>query len=141
MTRRLLPSIERSTPRSCLKSHRLLLGVAALFFCLPLWLSAEPVPGKDDRLVSQMVCEILQNGHVTRPTIGDEISRRLFQRFLKDLDPGKLYFQKSDVDEFKQHETELDDKLLRGDVSFAYKVYERFLERIGQRLKLVDEFV
>ena len=69
----------------------------------------------------------LQDGHVTRPMIGDEISSRLFQRFLKDLDPGKVYFLKSDIDEFKKHETELDDMLLKGDISFAYKVYDRFL--------------
>src|SRR5207248_653679 len=99
----------------------------------PLGLSADPVPGKDDRLVAQMVCEILQDGHVTRPMINDEISRRLFQRFLKDFDPGKLYFLKSDLDQFKKHETELDDMLLRGDVSFAYSVYRRFMERLGQR--------
>jgi carboxyl-terminal processing protease len=121
--------------------HRLILGAASLLLLLPFYLVAEPVPGPDDRLVAQMVCDILQNGHVSRPTIGDEISKRLFQHFLKDLDPGKLYFLKSDVDEFRTHETELDDMLLKGDVSFAYKVYARLVERVGQRLKLVDELV
>ncbi|MBM4068006.1 MAG: tail-specific protease [Planctomycetes bacterium] len=108
---------------------------------LPLWLSAQPIPGKNDRLLTQIVCEFFQRGHVTRPKIGDEVSMRLFKRFLKDLDPGKLYFQKSDIDEFKKSETELDDMLLKGDLSFAYKVYERFVERIDERLKLVDEFL
>src|SRR6516164_1954892 len=102
-----------------------LLGLFLIPFCV--W--AEPIPGKDDRLVAQMVCEFLQRGHVTRPTIGDEISKRLFHRFLKDLDPGKLYFLKNDIDEFKKQETELDDMLLNGDLSFAYKVYDRFMKR------------
>jgi carboxyl-terminal processing protease len=128
MTRNLLPV-------------RRFLAVTICILVIPLCLSAEPVPGKDDRLVAQMVCEILQSGHVIRPTIGDEISKRLFQRFLKDLDPGKLYFLKTDIDEFKQQETELDDMLLNGDLSFAYKVYERFMQRIGQRLKLIDELL
>jgi carboxyl-terminal processing protease len=114
-----------------------LLGLFLIPFCV--W--AEPIPGKDDRLVAQMVCEFLQRGHVTRPTIGDEISKRLFHRFLKDLDPGKLYFLKNDIDEFKKQETELDDMLLNGDLSFAYKVYDRFMKRIGERLKLIDELL
>lgn len=118
-----------------------ILGAAAYLLLLPLWVSAEPVPGKDDRMVAQLVCQMLQDGHVTRPMIDDEISKRLFHRFFKDLDPSKLYFVQSDIDEFKKHETELDDMLLRGDVSFAYKVYERFMERIGQRLKLIDKLV
>src|ERR1700682_4679323 len=118
MTRQVVRSIDHSARAPYFRSPRLLVGAAALALLLyvPFWLAAEPVPGKDDRLVAQMVCDILQNGHVTRPTIGDEISRRLFQRFLKDLDPGKLYFLKSDVDESKQQETVLDDPLLNGDL-------------------------
>jgi len=108
---------------------------------VPLWLSAEPVPGRDDRLVAKVVAQLLQQGHVTKPKIGEEISKRLFQRYLKDLDPGKLYFLQSDIDEFKKQETELGSMLLKGDVGFAYKVYGRFLERIGQRLKLIDELL
>jgi carboxyl-terminal processing protease len=124
-----------------LKRGTVLLSAVLGLFLLPFWLSAEPVPGKNDRLVSQLVCEILQRGHVTRPIIGDEISKRLFQRFLKDLDPGKLYFLNSDIDEFKKSETELDDMLQNGDISFAYKVYERLMQRIGERLTLINELL
>ncbi len=132
--------------RSCgrgagLRLRRLLLGAIAGLLLFPLCGSGEPVPGKNDRLVAQVVCELLQEGHVTRPKIGDEISKRLFRRFLKDLDPNKVYFLKSDIDEFKKHETELDDQLLKGDMSFAYKVYGRLVERIGERLKLIGELL
>src|SRR5438552_18002809 len=102
---------------------------------------AEPKLSKQDRLVTQMVCEFLQRGHLSQPEIGDEVSRRLFRRFLKDLDPGKLYFLQSDIDEFKKQEIQLDDMLLAGDLSFPFKVYERLMTRLGQRQKLVQEFV
>jgi len=131
MTRQFLPSRRRTV----------LLGTVLALLLVSLRLSAEPILGKDDRLVAQMVCEILQQGHVTRPMIGDEISKRLFQRFFKDLDPSKLYFLKADIDEFKKQETELDDMLLKGDLSFAYKVYGRFIQRIGQRLNLINELL
>ena len=118
----------------------LLIAIAGLLLT-PFWLSAEPTPGKEDRTVAQVVTEILQQGHVTKPKIGEEISKRLFARYLKDLDPNKLYFLQSDIDEFKKQETELGDMLLKGDVDFAYKVYNRLLERIPQRLKLIDELL
>lgn len=137
MTRQILPHMAALGA-----GFRRLLCLSVLGLLLvPFWLSAEPVPGKHDQLLTQIVCEMFQRGHVTRPKIGDEISKRLFQRFLKDLDPGKMYFLQSDIDDFKKQETELDDMLLKGDLSFAYKVYERFVERIGQRLKLIDELV
>src|SRR6516164_5578002 len=66
---------------------------------------AEPTPGKQDALVAQVVCQLLHEGHLNRPEINEELSRRLFRKFLKDLDPGKLYFVKSDYEEFKKHET------------------------------------
>jgi carboxyl-terminal processing protease len=102
---------------------------------------AEPKLAKHDPLVARMVCEFLRRGHLNRPEIGDELSRRLFRRFLKNLDPAKLYFLQSDIDEFKKHETDLDDMLLAGDLSFAYEVYERFLTRLRERVELVQELV
>ena len=101
--------------------------------------SAEPQLSPQDSLVARMVCTFVQKGHLNRPEIGDEISKRLFHRFLKDLDPAKLYFQKSDVAEFQKYETELNKMLPRGDLSFAYKVYDRFLARIKERVKLAEE--
>ncbi len=122
------------------RSIALLAALAGVLWIAPR-LTAEPVPGKQDRLVVQMVCSLLQQGHLSRPDIGDELSRRLFKRFFKEMDPAKLYFVKDDVEELKKFETQLDDMLLEGDLSFAYKVYDRFLTRLGQRLKLVEEFV
>jgi carboxyl-terminal processing protease len=102
---------------------------------------AEPKLSKQDPLVARMVCEFLKRGHLNRPEINDEVSARLFRRFLKDLDPAKLYFLKSDVDEFKKFEKELDDQLLEGDLKFAYQVYERFITRLAERQKLIEELV
>jgi carboxyl-terminal processing protease len=114
--------------------------LAAFLAAVPR-VAAEPVPSKDDRLLAQVVCGILTRAHLHKPEITDEISRRLFQRFLKDLDPNKLFFTQSDVDELRKHETSLDDMLADGDLKFAYLVYERLMTRIAQRLKLVEELV
>src|SRR5947209_7554890 len=118
-----------------------LLAVAAGLFLATARAPAEPVKDKQDPLVARVVCELLKRGHLSHPEFGDEVSRRLFRHFLKDLDPTKLYFLQSDVDEFKKHETDLDDQLLQGDLSFPYKVYERFVQRFGQRMKLIEELV
>jgi len=115
-------------------------AIAGLFLVAG-WASAEPTPGQKDRLVIELVCDFLHRHHLSRPEIGDEISKRLFQRFIKDLDPSKLYFVKSDIEEFKKHETELDDQLLQGDISFAYSVYTRLLARMGERIKLIEELI
>jgi carboxyl-terminal processing protease len=108
---------------------------------MPARLPADPVPGKQDRLVVQMVCAFLQRGHLSQPEIGDDLSRKLFRRFLKDVDPNKGYFLQSDIDDFRRFETDLDDQLLRGDLTFAYQVYERFASRAQERIKLIEELI
>jgi carboxyl-terminal processing protease len=111
-----------------------------------LWLSApapaEPKLDKEqDPLVAKLVCTLLKGAHLSKPEIGDELSRRLYRRFLKEIDPSKLYFTKSDIDEFKKDETELAEQLAKGKLDFAYKVYDRLVKRLEERLKLVEEFV
>jgi carboxyl-terminal processing protease len=118
-----------------------LLAAAAGLLLLPPRTQAEPVPAREDRLVTELVAAILHQGHLARPDIGEELSKRLFRRFLKDLDPNKGYFLQSDVDEFKKDQKELGSALQQGDLSFSYKVYERLVQRIGERLKLIEELV
>jgi carboxyl-terminal processing protease len=118
-----------------------LLAVLAGFLLIPTPTPAEPKLAKQDKLVAQLVCEFLKRGHLNQPEIGDEVSRRVFKHFLKGLDPSKLYFLQSDIDEFKKNETELDDQLLAGDIGFAYKVYETFIKRVEERQKLIEELV
>lgn len=128
----------------CLARARLLvtlLAAVAGLTVFPTGAPAEPVPARQDRLVVRLVTGYLHQGHLTRPEIGDDLSKTLFQRFLKDVDPNKGFLLQSDVDEFKKSETELADQLRQGDMTFAYKVYERYVQRVGERLPLIEELI
>ncbi len=83
----------------------------------------------------------VEREHFTKHAIDDEIAGRWFSIFLEALDPMKVYFLQSDVDAFLQKRESLDDLVKRGDVSFAYEVYNRFLERVDSRLPLVEKFL
>jgi carboxyl-terminal processing protease len=73
--------------------------------------------------------------------LDNEISERCLKEFLKRLDLMKVYFYQSDVDEFMKHKDELADAIGHGDVSFAYTVFRKFLERVDERIKTVDELL
>jgi carboxyl-terminal processing protease len=125
----------------CKKPTFAVLAAISTLFLIPASSGAQPKPGEQDGAITKLVCEYVRQGHLNKPEIGDEISRRLHQRFLKALDSAKLYFTKADIDEFNKNQTDLDDMLLKGDVSFAFKVYEKYLERLAERQKLIEEFV
>ena len=53
----------------------------------------------------------------------------------------KMYFYQVDIDEFQKNQNSLDDRLKNKDISFAYTVFQRFLARVDERVKLIDELL
>ena len=100
-----------------------------------------PSPGPNDRQITLAVKSYLEREHFLRKPIDDEIAARWFKTFLAALDPLKIYFLQSDVDSFAEKKSSLDDLVRRGDVSFAYEVYDRFLERVDERIPIVEELL
>lgn len=98
-------------------------------------------PKASDRPVALVVASLLQREHLSRHPVDDEISRRGMELFLKSLDPMKVYFYQADVDEFSERKNDLDDLLKRGDIKFAYRVFQRFLERVDERIGTVKQLL
>ncbi len=103
---------------------------------------ADPMnTGPNDRYIAKAVTTLLTEEHLSRHPLDQEISRRMVGLFLKDLDPWKMYFYKSDVDAFELRQGELVEKARRGDVTPAFTIYAIFLQRLDERVKLVDELL
>jgi carboxyl-terminal processing protease len=100
-----------------------------------------PKPGPNDRQITLAVRSYLEREHFLRRPIDDEIARRWFDSFLETLDPMKVYFLKTDIDAFSQRRDMLDDLVKRGDVSFAYEVFDRFLQRVDARMPLIEKLL
>ncbi len=100
-----------------------------------------PKPGTNDRHIAVAVRRHLEREHFLRQPIDDAIARRWFDTFLEALDPMKVYFLQSDVDSFAARRDQLDDLVKRGDVGFAYEVLERFLQRVDERLPLIERLI
>lgn len=88
----------------------------------------------NSRQITMIVRSLMERGHISKQRIDDTISERCLDAYLKSLDPWKLYFYQSDIDEFRQNRFVLDDMIRKGDISFAYKVFSRFLARIDERV-------
>ena len=82
-----------------------------------------------DKLLMQLITYLLEQGHFEPKVINDELSVGVYTSFLDQIDPFKNYFIQSDINEFEQFKTELDDQILAHDVSFFNLVYDRFLVR------------
>jgi carboxyl-terminal processing protease len=98
-------------------------------------------PRPEDRAIARAVKNMVEGEHISKRVLDDELSIRAYDRFLNDLDSLKLYFLQSDIDDFAKYRTKLDDMAKNGDISFAYTVYQRQLERIRELMPYVHQMI
>lgn len=98
-------------------------------------------PSRAERQVSLLVSRLMQKDHLSRRPLDNKISQRAFKMFTRALDPMKIYFLQSDLEEFSQFDDEIDDRMLQGDYSIAFTIFNRFLKRVDQRASTAAELV
>ncbi len=132
--------------------HRLsLAGKSTMIACLiAVSVACLSQTGRADKLgepsivngfAAKLVTRLMQSYHLSKHPLDDQISQRAFDLFAKSLDPMKVYFMQSDIDEFSISRTELDDQLKRGEFSTAFAMFRRFLQRIDQRTAQAVELI
>ena len=129
--------------RSVCRRH--IAGVTALLVlvsaCLSCKLRQLTKPSANDRHVALAVTSLLKHEHLLRHPLDAEISERCMKTFLQELDPMKMYFYQSDYDNFAKYKDRLADLTQQGDISFAYTVFNTFLDRIDERVKMVNQIL
>lgn len=99
-------------------------------------------PNPDDPNIAKVTARILERSHYLRQNFTDEVSSRLFDRYFEALDPLRLFFFQSDVDEFEQYRTKLDDMIVKeGNIAPARAIFLRFLERLHQQYEYVTNML
>ena len=117
----------------------LLVIYAAVLSMVSVGAWADPVgPSFQDHHITRAVVTLMNREHLSRHPLDGEISARMLKLYLKALDPMKMYFYQSDVDNLVQHQNELLEKLKRGDVSPAYEIFKLYLQRMDERVGMVD---
>src|SRR5215469_14702872 len=102
-------------------------------------------PGANDASVAYITARLLEELHYTQHPFDGDISKRFYDSYLDVFDPEHLYVLQSDVDEFSKYRTNLDTLTLgphgQADVTPAYLVFNRFKERLHQRVAYSDELL
>nr|WP_298147383.1 carboxy terminal-processing peptidase [uncultured Pseudomonas sp.] len=92
-------------------------------------------PTREQVIASLNVVELLNRHHYNKPPLNDERSEKIYESYLKMLDPSRSYFTASDIAEFDQWRDKFDDLLKSGDLEPGFHIYKRHLERLQGRLQ------
>ncbi|MDB4354010.1 carboxy terminal-processing peptidase [Akkermansiaceae bacterium] len=115
-----------------MKTFRWVLAPIAALWLLPSCSSQ----AADFDLVGLEVARLLQNGHYARMPFDEELSERIFDDYLHDLDPSRLYFVQADIDEFSaKYRSEVTDLLItKKAIAMAREIHQRYQLRVKERV-------
>ncbi len=83
----------------------------------------------------------LRYRHYSPKSLDDDYSSRIFDGYLKVLDPNKIYFTKEDIDGFEKYRNKIDDFLIRRDAEVAFEIFKVFRKRLDDRTKAVRTLI
>jgi len=95
-------------------------------------------PKNDDEKMSTIMISVkntLSYLHYSPKPINDAYSQEVYKHYFDMVDGSKRYFLQSDMAEFSQHKTKLDDYLNQGDLKF----YKLTIDRLYQRVDEIDK--
>jgi carboxyl-terminal processing protease len=126
----------------------LVFGVAAES-TTPVDISALPVISQSPQhaTASKRIAATFTRAHYLPVQLNDELSGRIFDLYLKNLDYYRNHLLASDVSEFEQYRNQFDEAINRGNLSFAFDFFnlaqQRRFERFDfaiQQLELEHNF-
>ncbi|MCE3251628.1 MAG: tail-specific protease [Cellvibrio sp.] len=98
------------------------------------------VPLKPNPEQSKAAIDLVQKlgtEHYRDQELNDSLSSRYFDEYLKSLDSAKNFFLQSDITEFEKYRRTFDDDYKAGKLDNSFVIYNRFNERMIDRLEKV----
>ena len=91
--------------------------------------------------IGRKVVGILNRKHILAHPFDDEMSRKAWSNLVTQCDYSHSVFLQSDLDAWEPMQTQIDDALREGDVSFGYDVHRVFVKRLGERVAFVTNLL
>lgn len=94
-------------------------------------------PTREHAMTTQQIMNNLLRGHYEHQRLDDKLSSRVLDALFDDIDSTRSYLLQSDVDSFEKYRFVLDEALSRGDMRPAFEIYNRFQQRVSERLSFL----
>ncbi|WP_367866398.1 carboxy terminal-processing peptidase [Pedobacter sp. WC2423] len=92
------------------------------------------MPDEKQSLVARQVVALIENYNYKKIVVNDSISSIVLDKYIKALDPYRNYFLASDIKDFEQFRTTLDDSFRDGDLSAPFYIFNVYSKRYNETL-------
>ena len=90
-------------------------------------------PSALEKIVGRTVVDTISRGHYAKRSVDQDLAAEWYRGYFRQLDPSRMFFMQSDLDDFRSYEKILGDLILRrGNIDVAFEIYERYLVRVQE---------
>lgn len=100
-----------------------------------------PNPPTKYEQILKLVGQMLTEAHYSPQDINDEFSKRIFKKYLSDLDPEKTMFLQKDMASLKKYENRIDEEIKGAPVEFFLAAGKLFNSRMEESALIYNEFL
>ena len=91
-------------------------------------------PEAQEARAAHLAAELLSRYHYKAVPLDDALSTKMFDQYVKALDPERLYFLQPDIDRLGVDRTLLDDAILTDDLRAPFEIFNLYEHRAAERL-------
>ena len=90
-------------------------------------------PAWQQARAAHMSAELLGHYHYKRTPLDEDLSKKIFDEYLKSLDTQKFYFVQADIDRFAAYRTRLGEAIRGEDLSVPFSIFNLYQRRVVER--------
>jgi carboxyl-terminal processing protease len=90
-----------------------------------------PVPQEAE--AAHLAAEVLTRYHYKAMPLDAGLSGRIFDQYLKSLDPEKLFFVQADIDQLARDRTRLGEAIVKEDLTVPFAIFNTYQKRAAER--------
>ncbi len=89
------------------------------------------------RMTTRNIVAALSSRHYVPTALDNDLSEKIFDAYIDNLDPGKNYFLASDLQDFSQYRERMDEALRHENLNPVYEIFNRYQARVMDRFERV----
>jgi carboxyl-terminal processing protease len=98
-------------------------------------------PAWQEVKTAHMVADILSRYHYKTVPVDQTLSEKVFDRYLKSLDPEKIFFLQTDIDQFSADRSRLGQAIQQDDLSAPFAIFNLYEHRVAERFQQARELL
>lgn len=124
------------------RNYKIILLVTALSAILWSFIPSQKKEDPEkDKLLLELLTFVLEKGHYSPVEINDDFSKKVYKKYLDNIDPTKRFFLQGDIDEFSKYEMSIDDMIKNKDLTFFDLTNARLLKRMKESRAIYEEIL